>query len=81
MNSPGHHGVPRSDYALLGNPASHGCIRMCVADAKWVYENCGGATIRIFDGTYQSKESFKGPLGRPALVPMYGDYDPTDPEV
>ena len=81
MNSPGHHGVPKADYARLGNPASHGCIRMCVADAKWVYENCGGATIRVFDGTYNSHESFKGPLGRRALVPMYGDYDPTDPEV
>ena len=81
MNSPGHYGIPKADYARLGNPASHGCIRMCVADAKWVYENCGGATIRVFDGNYSSQEVFKGPLGRPALVPMYGDYDPTDPEV
>ena len=26
-------------YAL-GNPASHGCVRLKVADAKWLYENC-----------------------------------------
>lgn len=23
----------------LGHPASHGCVRLSVADAKWVYEN------------------------------------------
>ena len=26
-------------YAL-GNPASHGCVRLKVADAKWLFENC-----------------------------------------
>ena len=26
-------------YAL-GNPASHGCVRLTVADAKWLFENC-----------------------------------------
>ena len=26
-------------YAL-GNPASHGCVRLTVADAKWLFEHC-----------------------------------------
>lgn len=37
--------LPVSAYLKLGSPASHGCIRTCVADAKWVYENCNGSTI------------------------------------
>lgn len=75
--------LPAGEYNKLGNPASHGCIRCCVADAKWVYDNCNGATIRIFDGTYKADEVFKGPLGRPALVPLTGsmNFDPTDPAV
>ena len=51
---------PVSAYNKLGSPASHGCIRTCVGDAKWVYYNSSGSTIYIFDGTYNSNESFKG---------------------
>lgn len=75
--------VPSVEYNKLGNPASHGCIRACVADAKWIYENCNGATIRIFDGAYQAREALKGPLGRKGRVPMRPPYnfDPTDPSI
>ena len=78
---PNNHNLSTAEYLKLGNPASHGCIRVCVADAKWVYDNCNGATIRIFDGTYDSRETFKGPLGRKPIVPLVGigNYDPTDP--
>ena len=76
--------LPVSAYYRLGSPASHGCIRTCVADAKWVYENCNGSTIYIFDGKYKSDEVFKGPLGRRPITPLKGTknggyYDPTDP--
>ena len=33
-------------YAL-GNPASHGCIRLTVADAKWLFEHCKRGTVAI----------------------------------
>ena len=34
-------------YAL-GNPASHGCVRLQVADAKWLFENCKrGETVIV----------------------------------
>lgn len=83
-NQPNSYNLFLGGYNMLGNPASHGCIRTCVADAKWVYDNCNGCSIRIFDGTYKSQEVFKGPLGRRALVPVKapkngGYYDPTDP--
>ncbi len=28
----------------LGTPASHGCVRLKVEDAKWIYENCRAGT-------------------------------------
>lgn len=73
--------LPAGEYLKLGSPASHGCIRCCVADAKWVWENCNGAKIKIFDGTYKADECFKGPLGRNPITPLRGSgtFDPTDP--
>ncbi len=75
-----YYNLPAGEYNRLGSPASHGCIRCCVADARWVFYNCNGSTIRIIDGTYNANESFKGPLGRKAIVPLYGsrNFDPTD---
>jgi len=32
-------------YRQLGTRASHGCIRLLVADAKWIYENAGKGTV------------------------------------
>ncbi len=31
----------------LGNPASHGCIRLTVEDAKWLYEHCKRGSVVI----------------------------------
>ncbi|MBR2717789.1 MAG: peptidoglycan-binding protein [Clostridia bacterium] len=32
-------------YKNLGKRASHGCIRLTVADARWIYENAGKGTV------------------------------------
>ena len=32
-------------YKILGHRASHGCIRLTVADAKWIYDNIGEGTV------------------------------------
>ena len=32
-------------YKNLGKRASHGCSRLTVADARWIYENCGKGTV------------------------------------
>ena len=75
--------LPAGEYNKLGSPASHGCIRTCVADAKWVYDNCNGSRIYIFDGAYKADDALKGPLGKKALTPLRGaaNFDPTDPAV
>lgn len=37
----------------LGERASHGCIRLRPADARWIAENCPpGTLVRIFDGGF-----------------------------
>lgn len=63
-------------YNKLGTAASHGCIRVTVADAKWIYDNCPlGTTVIIYD----SKDP--GPLGKPKSIeiPLTTGWDPTDP--
>lgn len=34
-----------SSYKMLGKRASHGCIRLTVADAKWIHDNIGAGTV------------------------------------
>lgn len=67
-----------SAYNKLGQPASHGCVRLCVRDAKWIYDNCSlGMQVRIYDSSYP------GPFGKPATIkiPSWQNWDPTDPAV
>lgn len=38
----------RSSVRNLGHKASHGCVRLSVKDAKWIYDNCpSGTTVVI----------------------------------
>ncbi|MGN0394613.1 MAG: L,D-transpeptidase family protein [Coprococcus sp.] len=66
------------EYAKLGTAASLGCVRLCVADAKWIFYNCEeGTQVNIFDSDYY------GPMGKPAQPYELSDtenpgWDPTD---
>ncbi len=63
------------EFNKLGTSASMGCIRLQVADTKWIYDNCGiGTTVVI----YNSKNP--GPLGKPKAVKVSSKtkWDPTD---
>lgn len=67
-----------AEYNKLGSPASHGCVRLNVRDAKWIYDNCRlGMTVVIYDS------SDPGPFGKPATIkiPANQNWDPTDPNV
>lgn len=42
-----------SSFEKLGERASHGCVRLLVDDAKWIYQNCpAGTPVTIFEGEY-----------------------------
>ncbi len=67
-----------NQYNKLGNAASHGCIRVNVADAKWIYDNCPvGTTVVIYDD-----KKNPGPLGKPEAIKITAGkgWDPTDPD-
>ena len=63
------------EYDKLGSPASHGCIRMCCRDSKWVYDN-------VPVGTVVEVVNASGPKGAPvpprAEEGWYNYWDPTD---
>ncbi|MBR2823739.1 MAG: peptidoglycan-binding protein [Clostridia bacterium] len=56
-----------SSYKMLGNRASHGCIRLTVADAKWVYENIGAGTVVSIREDLPSDPELRDALKLPAL--------------
>lgn len=81
VSSNSHYALNPNTYNRLGSPASAGCIRMAVADAKWIYDYAAtGSPVKIVKG-----DSGKpGPLGKPKTIKIYSSsvtYDPTDPEV
>ena len=73
-----HQSLSVRQYNLLGQNASHGCVRLTTADAKWIYENCNGSSVHVF--TNNQPAPFDKPTP-PRAVPVHGDYgyDPTDP--
>lgn len=80
VGSQSHYALSPSTYNRLGSPASAGCIRMTVADAKWIYDYASaGSEVNIVKGN----SAKPGPLGKNPIIKVdYTiNYDPTDPEV
>ena len=69
--------LPAGQYNLLGAPASHGCVRLTVRDAKWIYMNCPlGTEVTISDAE-------RTPFDKPSSIriPASQNWDPTDPAI
>lgn len=75
----------------LGSPASHGCIRLTLADAKWMYDNVGAGTqVRIHEdaaidpelkaahkpGTWNKTTFVHNPTPAPTQQPAYDGTRP-----
>ena len=71
-------------FDALGTPASHGCVRLLVSDAKWIYENCKeGTIITVYEGNYDPEYTMtlkptlntstlrENPLPSPTAAPVY----------
>lgn len=66
------------EFNKLGTNASQGCVRMMVADAKWIYDNIDIYTsVTVIDDDSEDAD----PLGKPASIKVPKDikWDPTDP--
>ena len=64
-----------AEYDKLGSPASKGCIRMCVTDCKWIYDNMPiGTVVSIVNENGPSAPDIPA-RNRDAL---YRGWDPTD---
>lgn len=66
------------EYDKLGTTASLGCVRLSVADTKWIFDNCEIGTQVEF---YTSSDP--GPLGKPTAQKISDNvecrnWDPTD---
>lgn len=67
------------EYNKLGELASLGCIRLAVADAKWIYDYCPrGTSVKIFNAD-------ELPVEKPTPIRIdedspYAGWDPTDPD-
>ena len=81
VGSRSHNALNYKSYNKLGSPASAGCIRMTVADAKWIYDHAGtGTGVKIVKGSAKTP----GPLGKPSTIKIKSSkvkYDPTDPAI
>ena len=74
-----------SSFKNLGTRQSHGCVRLMVSDAKWIYDNCEAGTIitvyesGLYDPEYTMtlKRSLnpetlrEEPLPSPTATPVY----------
>ena len=64
------------EYNKLGQDGSLGCVRMAVADVKWIYENCAIDTpVTVYE------DENPGPLGKPEAIKITDfdcGWDPTD---
>lgn len=54
-------------YNNLGQRASHGCIRLTVADAKWIYNNCGAGVVVTITEDLPSDPELRNALKLPGL--------------
>lgn len=75
--------LQEGEYNKLGQNASHGCIRMRVADVKWIYDNIPVGTCVTIYSDATTQEPLKKPNAQKITVPKSDPrhgWDPSDPD-
>ena len=54
-------------YNRLGSRASHGCVRLLVSDAQWIYENIGEGVVVTVTEDLPSDEELRKAVAAPRL--------------
>ena len=72
-------------YNMLGQRASHGCIRLSVPDAKWIYDNVGkGTVVSIVEGMESDPELRDAlklpPIDKQSCTPVSTPVPTAEPE-
>ena len=72
--------IKEGSYEMLGNRASHGCVRLALEDAKWIYDNVGAGTVVSIRTDLPKDEELKSALK--AVKPQHSYSSPiaTTPE-
>lgn len=74
-----HASLEMDQFEMLGSRASLGCVRLCVRDAKWIYDNLkDGTQVRVIN----DKEGPAATEEIPDLIhdDIHAGWDPTDPD-
>ena len=83
-SEPDERALSVKSFDALGTRASHGCVRLLVSDAKWIYDNCEeGTIITVYEGEYDPEYTMtlkptlnqstlrENPLPAPTPTPVY----------
>lgn len=66
-------------YNKLGTGCSHGCVRLTVADAKWIYDYCPVGTRTVITTAGWTHDYAKPTSIKVSTLSRMG-WDPTDPD-
>lgn len=66
-NAVDYNALSVKSYNKLGQRASHGCIRLLVSDAKWIYDNLGKGVVVTITEDLPSDEELRKAIAAPAL--------------